>query len=296
MRIQKEPCFQSVNTMFPPTLLISYLPLVLGVALLLFFYAITFASDFYGASLNFPFYSEGYPLLYYHFFSEGRLVENFQWLFLAAGAVSSALIYRVIGTQPNARGERRAFFLFTAGLFVMFLEDWMNIRHLISSGYMIPLFENWLSSTHIRMIWEAIFYLCLSSIMIAGFWYLLKSGCNELKPNKRLIFGFALYGLVGFGSAFRRLFDWQERLGNAIIDGLNLKPLDSWQEAFAIYHQALERNPDYGFSPGYLLVDHLVEESLELIAASFLLSGLLAIILPYYRKLRSGQGGCLSAH
>ncbi|SFC05274.1 hypothetical protein SAMN05660443_1336 [Marinospirillum celere] len=265
----------------------SYLPVFLGLTLLFLSLAVTVVFDFFGVSALALFFIDDYPLVYYSIFSEGRTIEKLQWFFLASGALLSALVYGSIGTSPARSIERRAFFLFSAGFFLMFLEDWMNIRHLISSAYMIPLFEAWLSSTQARMIWEAVFYFFLASIMVGAFWCLLKSGSSELKPNKRLTFGFVLYGMVGFGSAFRRLFEWQERLGNTIIDSLNLKAIEAWQEAFSIYYHELEQNPDYGFSPGYLLVDHLVEESLELIAASFLLSGLLAISLPYYRKLQS---------
>ena len=264
----------------------AYAPLAITLTLLAWLYTQVTRHDFLGFDLiddtrcSFIFY----PLIYYCYFSEGRLVENFQWAMLGSGFVFSFLIYKKILVTEKV--QKRAFFLFSAGLLLMLLEDWMNVRHLISSAYMIPAFDAWLTSTQIRMIWEAIFYAFLSSIMIGAFWCLLKSNNLCLKPNKRLFFGFALYGLVGFGSAFRRLFDWQERLGNAIIEGFNLKSLDAWQQAYAIYYRALDNNPDYGFSPGYLLVDHLVEESLELIAASFLLSGLLAIILPYYKSLK----------
>lgn len=266
----------------------AYSPLVFCLVLLSVFYALVLFDDFIGLIQveGCWFDSFVYPLTYYCYFSEGRLVESVQWLFLGVGASSSFFIYGSIQNTQSNMLEKRAFFLFAAGLLLMFLEDWMNIRHLISYAYMIPAFDSWLTSTQIRMMWEAVFYVFLSSIMVGAFWCLLKSDNPCLKPNKRLIFGFILYGLVGFGSAFRRLFDWQERLGNAIIEGFDLKRLDAWQEAYAIYYRALENNPDFGWSPGYLLVDHLVEESLELIAASFLLSGLLAIILPYYKSLK----------
>ena len=261
--------------------------LVPTLALMLGWYMVALV-DFQGqplASFDAARAEGGYPLLWYHLFSEARPVEWLQWACQGIGFCVVASGY-VHARRSGRQLERRVFFLLSAGLLLMLAEDSLNVRHLMADAYWIPLFESHASSRQIRMVWEAFFYLCLSSLMVAAIWHMVASGAAWLRPSGRLLLAYFVYGAVGFGSALRRLGDWQERLGHWLIERTQAMELPAWQEAYRRYEAALESNPDYQFTLGYLLTDHLLEESVELIAAMLLLSGLLIVASRYAEHVR----------
>lgn len=258
------------------------------VALLLGWYMVALV-DFQGQpleSFNVVRAEGGYPLLWYHLFSEARPVEWLQWSCQGVG-FCVALTGYVHARRHTRWLERRVFFLLSAGLLLMLAEDSLNVRHMMADAYWIPWFESYVSSRQIRMVWESFFYLCLSALMVSALWIMLTSGAPWLLPSRRLILAYSIYGMVGFGSALRRINDWQERLGHWLIERTRAMELPAWEEAYRRYEAALEANPDYEFTLGYLLTDHLLEESVELIAATLLLSGILIVASRYARQVRS---------
>lgn len=218
-----------------------------------------------------------YPLAWYHLFGEAGPIEKLQWLNLALAMLAAAYMWLAFGRSCDDR-MRRAWFLLSAGLLLMLAEDSLNVRHVIAAEYVIPVTESVMPSSAARAAWELTFYAVLTILMAAPLLIFYLHGSAILRPPKRLIAGYALYGAVGFGSALRRLGDWQERLGHWIIDTLHLTEQPAWASALLRAERALEQDPDYPFTAGYLLVDHLIEESVELIAATLLLSGLLVLV------------------
>ena len=217
-----------------------------------------------------------YPLLWYHLFSEGSPVEILQWALLAA-SFGLAVNGFVTASRAGHIGARRLWFLLGAGLLLMLAEDSLNVRHIIASAYLLPALEPALDERTVRLAWELSFYAAIATLMAIPFAMLFFGALGPVRPPRRLLIAYGVYGLVAFGSAMRRVGDWQERLGHWLIEVLALRELPAWSNAFGRAERAMETHPDRAHSVGYMLVDHLVEESVELVAASLLLSGLLVV-------------------
>lgn len=226
-----------------------------------------------------------YPLIWYHLLKEGSPIEFLQWLTLGIClciAGYSTWISKRIGKAALAS----CFFLFTAGLLLMLAEDSLNVRHLTANAYLLPTTEVFVDPSIARTIWEVFFFSLLSILMISPLGMLYMCRTTRAEIPSRLIAGYAIYGMIGFGSALRSLSDWQERLGNWLIGAFDLAEKKAWSMALARSERALKENPDFTFTTGYLLFDHLIEESIELIAASLLLSGFIVLFFRIRRRLR----------
>ena len=217
------------------------------------------------------------PFLWYQLFSEASPIENLQWAFLSGGCVVSVLLFRA-ATRANDAVTRRMAFFWACGLLLMVAEDSLNIRHLFFSNYLAPAVQGGgLDREYVRLFWELAFYAGLSVFMFVPLYLYWRQRPWGLWWPRRLFLAYAVYALVGFGSAARRVGDWQERLGEWLIAWLDPAGMPSWDRAFRLVREAHERDPESHASLGYLLVDHLVEESVEYIAAALLLSGLLVV-------------------
>ncbi|MCK8517210.1 hypothetical protein M0534_12880 [Methylonatrum kenyense] len=216
------------------------------------------------------------PLLWYALFSEASPAENLQWLLIGAACVAMAAAswrYRLAG----ARTAYAFAGLLTVGLFLMLIEDSLNLRHVVVDHYFPILFgmpENDIPRTY-RVTWELSFYSLLATMMASGFLYFWLRGILQDTGLQLLTMGYLLYGLAGFSSALRSLGDWQERLGHWVIDRWELADLPAWSEALTRMELWKEASETYSHTLGYLLTDHLFEESLELLAATLLAAGFL---------------------
>ena len=146
------------------------------------------------------------------------------------------------------------FFLFAAGLFLMLLEDSLNVRHIFSDHYVIPLTQGQLEESIARPLWELSFFALLAALMASPLLMLLKGDKLGLAlwTPRRLIVAYVIYGIVAFGSALRRLNDWQDRLGHWIIYTLNLDEREPWKSELERVAAQLEADPDFYFTIGYL--------------------------------------------
>jgi len=219
-----------------------------------------------------------FPLAWYRLFSEAHPTEWLQWTLQAVGLVVAFLLWRRLQAPGSDARLRTGWFLLAAGLFMMLMEDSQNVRHLVSDSYLIPFFEpRGIVSRQVRLVWETLFYLFLSALMVGGVLVLLTRGRPDRRTGGILLVGYALYGFAGFSSAARRVFDWQERLGNWAIERWSLLEIRTW----AMAEQQLEGyralNAGYDHTMGFVLVDHWVEESVELLSAGFLVTGFLLL-------------------
>jgi len=228
------------------------------------------------------------PLLWFHIFAEGKVAENIQWLLQGVCAfISLSLIFRFL--KLNLHEYVVCFFALTAGSIIMVVEDSLNIRHHVSDYY-LPIFLNVERvSRNQRMAWEVSFYIVLSALMIFPIIFLFaKKLLTNNQTNLWLIFSYGVYGLVGFGSALRGLGYWQENLGNWLIERLNLAELPSWAYSLERMEFWRENLEVYNYTLGYLLVDHLVEESVELLAIGLLTTSLLLVRRDLFVKMDAG--------
>ncbi|MCH8551354.1 MAG: hypothetical protein LAT62_05415 [Natronospirillum sp.] len=215
--------------------------------------------------------NSGLPLLWYWLFREGQLVEMVQWLLLGCSAVAMFFTFRQLRSVAD-QTTQIAMIILCFGLTLMLVEDSMNFRHVMASIVFIPWLTDVsnLTSTEVRMIWELTFYLVLAICMAVPVWLFWKARILSAGTIVWLVPAYGVYGLVGFGSALRRLGSWQERLGEHIIHRFSLLELPAWSQSNELLFNHPIWTPPSANYLGYLLVDHLFEESIELIAAILL--------------------------
>lgn len=252
----------------------------LGFGYLLFAWAAVLAVDFLNlgnAQVWWTADLEPLPVLWFELFAEGKPAENLQWAFLATGFLAFVTVALKLRTVDRVR--YRYALMLSIGLLLMLIEDSLNFRHVVVDTYFPLLFgdaDDYPRRTY-RLIWELTFYSMLSVLMVLPLFAFWRRGIWRGTGLRVLIAGYLVYGAVGFGSAMRRVGDWQERLGHWIIERFDLAALPAWQESLARMAFWHENVPDYPHTLGYLLTDHLIEESVELLAATLLVMGLLML-------------------
>lgn len=218
------------------------------------------------------------PLLWYELFSEASPAEMLQWAALAVSFIVFATVALQLRKQSDWHRYRFAAML-SLGLLLMLIEDFLNLRHVVVDHYFPLVFGE--PSTYprrtYRLIWELIFYTFLSVLMVIPFVVFWLKGVWHGTGLRILTVAYLIYGFAGFSSALRRVGDWQERLGYWLIERLNLAELPAWAESLSRMERWRELSSGYTHTLGYLLTDHLIEESIELIAATLLVTALLSL-------------------
>lgn len=160
----------------------------------------------------------------------------------------------------------------------MFIEDTINIRHIISNYLSLLSGYDYIRNP-IRIITEFVIYFLIGGLMVYPLWKYFKFLNLGQRTRTYLITGYLAYAVGSISSASRYLFNWYDRLGEAIIDLLPVTEAAGWALASSNLEKA-------GWYPlGFWLIDFLVEESIELIGAGFLL----AFLLAYLGNLRTTQ-------
>lgn len=220
---------------------------------------------------------EPIPLFFWILFTEGGLTEKLQWVFLASGVITCGFL---IGQSKKSDKHEinKFFFLLGTGTFLMFLEDTVNTRHIISF-----LLRSWLDlTTYIIPFSSAIeffIYFVIGGIMVYPLWKYYTYLKLHRKTRCYLIVGYTAYAVASIASTSRKLFDWYNRVGEAIIHFFAVNETEGWGLAANILEKI-------GWNPlGFYLIDYLFEESIELIGAGFLL----AFFLSYLNDFTANQ-------
>ena len=204
-----------------------------------------------------------------HLFTEAGVTEMLQWLLLATVTLVAAIRS---GEQWERRNVEAARFLTLLALSatLMLIEDAGNPSHSLAhygedilgrSGFLIEL------------IFRLPVFLIIGAVPLYAFiryWPKIARGRNG---SRLLIGGVAAYGAAAFSSVpANLLFDFYPRFGpwfsQRILGGrlLPLEPFDS------LVGQMSSRD-----FTGWLFMDYVYEESIELIGAALLLAGVLAL-------------------
>lgn len=269
--------------------LVRALPVVVASGVLVVGWAIVYHADI-AQGQHWAQFNNSLGMAWYGLFSEGKLVERLQWMLLSVGLCAALWVWGQVIKHDGASPLRVPVFLLVAGLAVMLIEDALNFRHVVADQLLAPLHVDSVLPRMTRTAWEASFYVLLASVMVVPLIVLLRRGVLSAAAQVWALAAYGLYGLVAFGSALRRVGDWQERLGAWIIDRFELLDLQNWRLAqFSIdrWHAADE---SYTHTLGYLLVDHLVEESVELLAAALLVGAVIAVSDDVLARLRANRG------
>jgi len=227
------------------------------------------ALNLWGTRERFAVWSPQHPLTFLWFFNEGRLAETLQWLLLSVALVVAV----ALAFQAWRRGDLRGVGTYTvggSGLLVMLLEDAINLRHELYFRIMMPLrYDERVLKSAYRSLVELGVYGLLGGLMLLFFVMLLPRIRTHRKTLRLISVGYVFYALAAVLSASRYFGNWYERMGGWIIQGI-----DPGLQEFYVQHVG---DPNYEL--GFWLMDSLVEESLELIAALSLATALLLVLV-----------------
>ena len=222
------------------------------------------------------------PLLWFHIFREAHLTENIQWLFLGASVVGAGRLgMKHLRQQSHLC---RIWFLLSGGIFLMLLEDAANIRHHLTTFIGAVYFEVDPDSLAWRTGWprtfiEFAFFTVVGIIMVATFIYILKNIRPSSSGVKLLTAGYLTYGIATVFSATRNMGNWYAEIGGRILNQLTAGASLGWTGETTAYDNPL----------GFWFMDFVVEESLELLGAAFLLAAV-AVFTVHLNRQQPGGG------
>lgn len=208
------------------------------------------------------------PILWLHMFKEASVTEVLQWLCLGSAIILAVAL--CIDRRREGKTTRLWGFLL-AGLSIMFFEDTINIRHWMAGIFaLVVLHTNpdthaWRASAT-KNYFELSFYAMLAAVMLTSFWQIIRDKTQNLLGKKYLFGGFLFYGVAAFSSASRNIGSWYTVVGGKLLDFVTRGAALEWT-AESVIHR------NYPLS--FWIMDFLLEESLELLAATFLLAALI---------------------
>ncbi len=183
--------------------------------------------------------------MWWHLFRNGGPVEWVQWIFLSLISLSAA-VFAGIFRERGQKMEQFFWVLISASFMLMFIEDAGDPRHVLSEyGALLYGIK--------RMHTEAVFFIFILSPLAVALLRCWKAAVS-VPPQTRLYFlvGGFLYGVAASASLFR--------------------------EEGGLYHILGERLSlalTNGNVPGFFMMDFVLEESLELVAASIIFAGII---------------------
>lgn len=196
-------------------------------------------------------------------FGQAGPVELFQWLALGMClGLIGRLIHRSSLRQPSL--SRVILAVGALGLAVMLLEDMVNVRHRLALTVVVPLL-NAEPKGLVRTLTEMTFYAMLATLMITFFLGAVKPLTHAPRAAQYFVAGYIFYGIAALASASRYVGDWYTRVGTWVVESTAPDIVQAFSEGYS----------DPLHPVGYWFMDRLLEESIELIAASALLAGLL---------------------
>lgn len=230
-------------------------------------------------------YSPASDFLYYPrlidklFFAEGSISELLQRLFLILSACLAATC--IIRFKKKKAGVTAGWWLLAAGLILLYIEDAHNIRHLLTAfaGESLPGIDaqsdEWRTSS-LRTGLEMAVFALLGAVMAAALILILLQKQSPKVGSRLFVMGYVLYGSIAFASATRKVGEWYSKTGDWILSLLPKEVPTPWEDV--TYQCGLHIS-------GFRLMDGLIEESIELIAASLLLAAIIAHYQHYRQRL-----------
>ena len=209
------------------------------------------------------------PFMWYYLFIEGSPTEMLQWTYLT---ITVILCGCLVG-QLAERGYRlpaQFFGFMAAGTGIMLMEDAGNLRHRIKF-YIRLAFGDTMA---LGIAVELVLYAILGAFMIyvlVRFW---RYPWRHRQTRNYMLAGYVLYAVAAVASATRHLGDWYDHAGAWLLSVAGLS------EPF----NALFVPTAVGRPIGFYIMDFLVEESIELLAASALCASVFAYLREFQRN------------
>jgi hypothetical protein len=183
-------------------------------------------------------------------FANGHPIEWVQWFVLAAVTVSAARL------SAYAKGENGPFLLLLAvGAALMLIEDAGDIRHAIA-GWGEGIVGGQVAGLPSRMLFEVPYLAALATVPLYALMRHGRTVCGDPAIRKFVAGSYGLYAVAAAASGFRAL-GYYEALGRRV---------DQWTGGRLVV-QPFDAGRGH-----HLFVDSLFEETVELLAAAFLLA------------------------
>ncbi len=205
---------------------------------------------------------QGNRKVWFVLFKEAGPIENLQWFVLGLFSIVSAFISGNLWYQNKFHKSRFWLLLSILGT-IMVIEDAGNISHSFRT-YVIPLGLAIPGLPDQRIIVYAIYGLVALYPILIYF----KHKLSFPLPFKFIVIGYLVYAFISFSSASQDIISWYQPVGDFLIDFVGSGKL---------YFTLPETYWAYEIL-GYLFMDTVFEESVELISAAFLLSGAFAFV------------------
>lgn len=206
------------------------------------------------------------PFMWHYIFSEGGPAEVLQWLFIGLLIMLGAYISGKLHALGENKEVATFWLLFSVLAVLMMMEDAGNVRHFLKDRGTLLIMEK-----RIVGIMTELAYFGLMALIPA--YAILRYG-KYLLPSKRtavfLLLGCFFYALAVGMSGTRDIMFWYDSAGELIyqwtaaLGGAEL--LELYQEADAFLEERGHISLQYRF------MDFLVEESIELLGAGFLVT------------------------
>lgn len=197
-----------------------------------------------------------------HLFND-RPVEWLQWLLLGA-AILAAGYGAGRAEAPEHQRLRSFLLLLGAGLALMLFEDAGDARHTIYS-YVYGLVGPEVAGINTRVISDVPYFLVIAALPIIAF-VRYRRDIWQLPTARRFFLpSVVLYAMAGGGSGIRHQNLFYERLGALLDQAL-------FGGRFPAYDEISQERAHF------LLVDSVLEESIETMAAACMLAGVVAVV------------------
>ena len=198
-------------------------------------------------------------------------VEWIQWFFLAfAIAMSGYLSARL--DVLGRKGAGKFFFWFAIGLGIMLIEEAGDIRHILSGEVQRLIMDDKLFGLPYRSVTDLMYFIGVAAVPLYAVVRYGKYAWQAVQSRKFFVSSIVLFAIAAVGSGARYIGDFYMRAGMWIDDNL----------FGGRFPGAEDHSPESNY---LLLIDSPIEETIETLAATFLVVAILLFAI----ALRSGK-------
>jgi len=193
--------------------------------------------------------------LWWHLFRNRGPVEWVQWIFLAYISLSAAAFFGMYRERGGCRREEIFWILAAIAFILMLIEDAGDPRHLLAEHAGVLLGMN-------RTLAEGIVFFLIVLPLLYAVLVHWREAFAVAQVRLYFVAGGTLYALAAVASLFREERGFYPLIG------------DRLSQTFT-----------GGSIPGFFLMDFVIEESIELMAASFIAAG----IIIYWKRCAKAE-------
>lgn len=248
----------------------AHVVVVLGLSLLVLAWVYVLLHDVFQLVPRLPIIIPAYwpQMAFSQMFGEAFFIEQLQFKILM-GATSVGLIIVVYALTEEDRSFAVTATLLTIGLALMYFNDAHNARHQVAWFLSELVYGKDFSPRNIvRQATELIIYIFLGAVMVLAFFRLWS--CRSCIPRFQfLLIAYAAYFVASVASVTRFYFGWYDKVGRHLAAWFPDHFIDELRKLEA----AISGYPYY-----FWIMDWAVEESIELIGATFFLAAMLMML------------------